>query len=82
MPLKRIDALLATMQQQVIDCRQDPTVNGILIFENNGEAVGVSNPHPHCQVYGLGFHPTDFARELVACEQHYPDRPATHARHR
>ena len=71
MPTDRVEALLATMQQQVIDCRNHPDINGILIFENNGEAVGVSNPHPHCQVYGLGFHPTDFARELGACDAYY-----------
>jgi len=70
MPVARVDALLAALQQQVLDCRRDPDVQGILIFENNGESVGVSNPHPHCQVYGLGFHPTDFGRELIACDEH------------
>ena len=64
MPTDRVKALLATMQQQVIDCHNHPDINGILIFENNGEAVGVSNPHPHCQVYGLASI-ADFARELV-----------------
>jgi UDPglucose--hexose-1-phosphate uridylyltransferase len=26
-----------------------------MIFENKGEAVGVSNPHPHCQIYATNF---------------------------
>jgi UDPglucose--hexose-1-phosphate uridylyltransferase len=26
-------------------------VNHVLIFENKGELVGTSNPHPHCQIY-------------------------------
>lgn len=71
MPLSRIESLLAGLQDQVRDCRADPSVAGVLIFENNGEAVGVSNPHPHCQVFGLGFHPTDFARELESCKSHF-----------
>ena len=27
----------------------------MLIFENKGEVVGVSNPHPHCQIYATNF---------------------------
>jgi UDPglucose--hexose-1-phosphate uridylyltransferase len=27
----------------------------VLIFENKGEVVGVSNPHPHCQIYATNF---------------------------
>ncbi len=26
-----------------------------MIFENKGEVVGVSNPHPHCQIYATNF---------------------------
>ena len=73
MPQSRVVALLESLEEQVRDCRADPDVRGILIFENNGESVGVSNPHPHCQVYGLGFHPTDFARELAACDAHFAE---------
>lgn len=34
-----------------------------LIFENKGELVGVSNPHPHCQIYA-----TDFTFQVVVNE--------------
>jgi UDPglucose--hexose-1-phosphate uridylyltransferase len=27
----------------------------VLNFENKGEVVGVSNPHPHCQIYATNF---------------------------
>ena len=30
-------------------------VSFVLIFENKGEVVGVSNPHPHCQIYATNF---------------------------
>ena len=30
-------------------------VRHVLMFENKGEVVGVSNPHPHCQIYATNF---------------------------
>ena len=32
-----------------------PEVRHVLMFENKGEVVGVSNPHPHCQIYATNF---------------------------
>ncbi len=32
-----------------------PGVEHVLVFENKGEVVGVSNPHPHCQIYATNF---------------------------
>ena len=32
-----------------------PRCGYVLIFENKGEVVGVSNPHPHCQIYATNF---------------------------
>ena len=32
-----------------------PEVRHVLIFENKGEVVGVSNPHPHGQIYATNF---------------------------
>ncbi len=51
----RVADLLRAWQDQYRDLRQRPEVQHVLIFENNGEAVGVSNPHPHCQVYATNF---------------------------
>lgn len=33
----------------------DPDINHVLMFENKGQLVGVSNPHPHGQTYGTSF---------------------------
>ena len=35
--------------------RRPPGVKQVLCFENKGEVVGVSNPHPHGQIYATGF---------------------------
>jgi UDPglucose--hexose-1-phosphate uridylyltransferase len=41
-------------------------VRQVLIFENKGEVVGVSNPHPHAQVYATNFTWKTFDTELDA----------------
>ena len=41
---------------------QDPNIKQILIFENKGQEIGVSNPHPHGQIYATGFVGDSFTR--------------------
>jgi UDPglucose--hexose-1-phosphate uridylyltransferase len=53
--LDGVDALLETWQQQMRELAAHPDVSFVLIFENKGEVVGVSNPHPHCQIYATNF---------------------------
>jgi len=50
-----VEELLRTWQQQTSELGSCPEINHVLIFENKGEAVGVSNPHPHCQIYATNF---------------------------
>lgn len=42
-------------QQEFTELKNDPDIAHILIFENKGEEVGVSNRHPHGQIYAMGF---------------------------
>ncbi len=55
MPVERIVELLETWQDQYRDLGQRSEVRHVLVFENKGEVIGVSNPHPHCQIYGTNF---------------------------
>lgn len=50
-----IVALLKIWQEQYRELGSHPEINHVLIFENKGEVVGVSNPHPHCQIYATNF---------------------------
>ncbi|MEP7075707.1 MAG: galactose-1-phosphate uridylyltransferase [Acidobacteriota bacterium] len=52
---KDIEELFHTWQEQYSDLRSRKEIEHVLIFENKGEAVGVSNPHPHCQIYANNF---------------------------
>ncbi|MDG3002756.1 galactose-1-phosphate uridylyltransferase [Paludisphaera mucosa] len=47
--------LLTAWQDQFRDLAGRPEVAHVLMFENKGEVVGVSNPHPHCQIYATNF---------------------------
>lgn len=53
--LNEVENLLKTWQKQYTNLAARAEVNHVLIFENKGEAVGVSNPHPHCQIYATNF---------------------------
>jgi UDPglucose--hexose-1-phosphate uridylyltransferase len=48
-------------------------VNHILIFENRGEVVGVSNTHPHCQIYATNFVFKTIETEAIAARRHYDE---------
>jgi UDPglucose--hexose-1-phosphate uridylyltransferase len=50
-----IATLLRVWQEQYVELGRRPEINHVLIFENRGEVVGVSNPHPHCQIYATNF---------------------------
>ncbi len=47
--------LLQALQAQYRELGAQPGVRHVLVFENKGEVVGVSNPHPHCQIYATNF---------------------------
>lgn len=49
-------------QQEYTTLSQDPTIQQILIFENKGREIGVSNPHPHGQIYATDFVGDSFTR--------------------
>jgi UDPglucose--hexose-1-phosphate uridylyltransferase len=51
----RIAALIDTWRDQYLELGARPDVRHVLTFENKGEAVGVSNPHPHGQIYATNF---------------------------
>ena len=53
--LGEIEQLIAAWQREYSDLAGRPEIDHVFIFENKGEAVGVSNPHPHCQIYATNF---------------------------
>ncbi len=68
--VSEIENLLRVWQEQYRELGSRPEINGVLIFENKGEAVGVSNPHPHCQIYATNFVFKTIETEARVSQQH------------
>jgi len=71
MSVDDIERLLTTWSAQYDDLGARPEVNHVLIFENKGEVVGVSNPHPHCQIYATNFVFKTIETEAAVSRRHY-----------
>lgn len=70
MKLQQMVKVFAAFQQEMIGFKKDPAIKSVLIFENKGEAVGVSNPHPHCQIYATDFH-FNLVEQQIMIAKHY-----------
>jgi UDPglucose--hexose-1-phosphate uridylyltransferase len=70
MGLEGIDRLLAAWQAQYLDLAARPGIAHVLMFENKGEVIGVSNPHPHGQIYATDFVFTTIANEARVSARH------------
>ncbi|HXV63764.1 MAG TPA: galactose-1-phosphate uridylyltransferase [Vicinamibacteria bacterium] len=58
--------VMGTWQKEFRDLARRPDVAHVLMFENKGKAVGVSNPHPHGQIYATDFVFKTIANEVAA----------------
>jgi UDPglucose--hexose-1-phosphate uridylyltransferase len=65
-----IENLLGVWQEQYRELGAREEITNVLIFENKGEAVGVSNPHPHCQIYATNFVFKTIENEVRASQRH------------
>jgi UDPglucose--hexose-1-phosphate uridylyltransferase len=48
---------------QYAELGHHPQIGNVQIFENRGEMMGASNPHPHCQIWASSSVPTEVAAE-------------------
>jgi UDPglucose--hexose-1-phosphate uridylyltransferase len=62
--------LLRVWQDEYTDLGSRPDIAHVLTFENKGAAVGVSNPHPHCQIYATNFVFKTIETEARAAQRH------------
>lgn len=69
-----IKKLVDLWTERFLTLEQDKKIKYIFIFENRGEVVGVTMPHPHGQIYGYPFIPKKIELELSSCKEHYEDK--------
>jgi len=68
---KEVENLVGAWQTQYRELGGRPEINHVLIFENKGDVVGVSNPHPHCQIYATNFVFKTIETEARASERYF-----------
>jgi UDPglucose--hexose-1-phosphate uridylyltransferase len=61
-----IRPVVDTWASQVEELGSRADIGYVQVFENKGEMMGCSNPHPHCQVWATGHVPTYPARRSAA----------------
>lgn len=71
MPLNRIRNLFRVWQDRYLELGALDYIKYVLIFENKGEAVGVTLHHPHGQIYAFPFIPPKIKQELQASAKYY-----------
>lgn len=65
-----IQDVIAAWQREYTGLGGRREIDHVLIFENKGEAVGVSNPHPHGQIYATNFVFKTIETEASAAERY------------
>ena len=62
---------------QTLELGSDPRIASVQVFENRGEMMGCSNPHPHGQIWANATLPNELAKEVQAFAAHYHSHAAT-----
>lgn len=71
MSLPAIEDVLATWAGQSADLGGQDFIQYVQVFENKGEVMGASNPHPHSQVWASGHIPNEPGKELAAQAEYF-----------
>lgn len=70
--LKQMQAVARLWQSEYRELSAQPGIANVLIFENKGTEIGVSNLHPHGQVYATAF-VTDTAARMRLAQARYAE---------
>lgn len=74
LPTSHIRELVDLWTERYIEISSDEKIKYILIFENRGDVVGVTMPHPHGQIYGYSYIPKKLEIELSSCKEYKEEK--------
>jgi UDPglucose--hexose-1-phosphate uridylyltransferase len=66
-----IERVIELWQQEFKTLSEDPFIKYIQIFENKGDIMGCSNPHPHGQIWAQGSLPLEIVKETREQKNYY-----------
>ncbi|HLG98032.1 MAG TPA: UDP-glucose--hexose-1-phosphate uridylyltransferase [Bryobacteraceae bacterium] len=70
MEMGEIRTVVDAWCEQYADLGSKPFISSVQIFENRGEMMGASNPHPHCQIWADERLPNELAAEQLSLQDH------------
>ena len=70
---KVVDTWIAEFE----DFKVNPTINYVQIFENKGEIMGCSNPHPHGQIWASSNIPVEILKETQYQKKYFQEHGKT-----
>ena len=69
--LSEIEGVISTWKDQATELGE--RYKWVQIFENKGQSMGASNPHPHGQVWAGDFIPTELAKEDLTQRKYFAE---------
>ncbi|QCX33915.1 galactose-1-phosphate uridylyltransferase [Caloramator sp. E03] len=72
--VEHIIKLINLWTERFRELSKDDKIKYIFEFENRGEEVGVTMPHPHGQLYAYSFLPLKIKTELDSCKDYYNEK--------
>ena len=67
----QIESVIQLWRREYLEIAQIPWIRNIQIFENRGEMMGASNPHPHGQLWANETIPDEVAVETESQSEHW-----------
>lgn len=71
LPIEEVEAVVRLWKNEYETLSQHEKIKNVLIFENKGKVIGVSNPHPHGQIYATNFVPRIVERQRSSFAEYY-----------
>ena len=63
MGIPDIERVVDAWVEETVNLGRLPDINSVQIFENRGEIMGCSNPHPHGQIWATRHLPNELEKE-------------------
>ncbi|MEO7768822.1 MAG: UDP-glucose--hexose-1-phosphate uridylyltransferase, partial [Ferruginibacter sp.] len=74
LPVEAIEAVIELWTKEFETLAANPLIKYIQIFENKGEVMGCSNPHPHGQIWSQSSLPLEIVKETNQQKKYFEEK--------
>ncbi len=71
--IPHVRKLVDLWTERFVEISKDENIKYVFIFENRGDVVGVTMPHPHGQIYGYSYVPKKIELELDSAREYHDE---------